>query len=170
MHVTPMFESVDYSVKETAQEVRKALRGQFPGVRFRVNMSRGAAHGWLGVSWTDGPREAQVRAVVGRFQSESSDQSVDCLRSFVPTLYAREDGSFYERRYSCCGISLARDYSDAAEEWATEHAVAGSRWWREDDAPFGPDYFARRALLSGSDLTRGLPADPDEVYREMWRV
>lgn len=154
-----------FSVKETAAELRTALRAAFPGVKFSVRMSRGTGHGWLSVSWTDGPTEPEVRAINNGFRSSYFDGQDDGYHRIEPTLYAREDGTLYEPRYSCRGINTSRHYSDQAEAWAARVAVPGSEWWREDVAPqmYDPAYYGTRALLSGTDLMAGIPSASDQA-------
>jgi hypothetical protein len=112
---------LEYDVKATAQEMRKALRAQFPGVKFSVRMSRGTGHGWLSVSWTDGPTEQAVQEVASYFQSSRFDGRDDSYHGIEPHL-AFVDGHEMPVivRYSCCGVTTAREYSEAHHDYAAE--------------------------------------------------
>lgn len=88
------------TVKETAAAVRKALRAEYPDARFSVRMATGTAHGWLDVSWTDGPRDGAVRDFVARFESSRFDGMTDS--------YTNTGNS----AWNCCGINTHRSYSD----------------------------------------------------------
>lgn len=88
------------TVKETAAQIRRAVRAAFPGVRFSVRMATGSAYGWVRVSWTDGPRHAQVREVVAPFESSRFDGMDDAYHR-VP-----QCGPV---RYCCRGVSTTRE-------------------------------------------------------------
>ena len=164
------YDRVEYTTKETAAALRRALREAFPGVRFSVRMARGTAYGWLDVAYVDGPTWEQVRAISNGFQSQTFDGRDDFYKSIEPTLYAREDGSLYEVRWSCCGINSQRTYSPEVQAWAATVAVPGSYWWPRGVAAWrdNPDA-AVRDLLSGLDLTHGLPEDPRAVWKDRWQ-
>lgn len=166
--MTSTVETRRYSVKETAAELRKALKARWPGVRFSVRMSTGTGHGWLRVGWTDGPPEEAVRAVCHGFQSAQFNGMTDGYDRVEPKLYAAPDGSLVEHRWSCDGVNTHRRYSDEAEANAAAVAVPGSRWWRDDQAPwmFDPAFYGTRQLLSGLDLSDGWPEDPRGAWLE----
>lgn len=159
-----------FTTKETAVEVRRALKAEFPGVKFSVVMDRGTAHGWFSVSWTDGPMTEAVDRVCDGFLSERFNSMTDGYDRVEPTLYADADGSLYEPRYSCCGILTHRRLSPEATAWASVHAVAGSRWWNDWESPqmHEPEYYARQALLAGVDLREGFPERPGDVWADRW--
>lgn len=110
----------DFTVKETATEVRKALRAAFPGTKFSVRMDRGTAYGWMRCDWTDGPTVDQVTPLLARFESERWSGTDELYHHVEPTLYAREDGTLYEPHYNCCGINWQRTYSPDRDRQA-EH-------------------------------------------------
>lgn len=161
------FDRIEYDVKETAAAMRRALRDAFPGVNFSVRMSRGTGHGWLSVTYEDGPRLADVEPVAHGFQSSHFDGTDDAYHRIEPTLYARADGSLYEIRWSCRGVNVSRHYSDEATTWADTVAVQGSPWWPEDvDTWRDGAYYASLQLLAGIDLTNGPPDDPATAFHE----
>ena len=96
---SPAQEVRHLTVKETAAQIRRAVRAAFPGVAFSVRMATGSAYGWVHVSWADGPRHLQVREVVAPFESSRFDGMDDTYHS-VP-----QDGPV---RYSCRGVSTSR--------------------------------------------------------------
>lgn len=91
-------------VKRSAAALRDQLRRSWPGVRFSVRMARGSAHGWLRVTWQDGPTETQVRRIAGAFQSSRFSGMDDAYHDTGVT------------RYSCRGITTSRQRSHAATE------------------------------------------------------
>lgn len=88
------------TVKETAAEIRRAVRAAFPGVKFSVRMATGSAYGWVRVSWADGPRHAQVREVVAPFESSRFDGMDDAYHRVPQTGPVR---------YSCRGVNNHRE-------------------------------------------------------------
>ncbi len=62
---------------EVAKILRRQLREQSPGVKFSVSSERGSAHGWLHISWTDGPREADVEALCRPWQGADFNGQTD---------------------------------------------------------------------------------------------
>lgn len=133
------------SVKDTAREMRKALKAAWPTVKFSLTMSRGTGYGWLDLDWTDGPVESDVLALDGGFQDSYFDGMDDG--------YHRTGNA----RYSCCGVCSQRRYSPAAEQWARAQVVAHpGRWGHGNDPvnPSDPDYYAVRHLLHETDLTK----------------
>lgn len=141
----------DFDVKGTAAELRKALRTAFPGVKFSVWMSRGTGYGWLHAEWTDGPTADQVRQITNRFRDSYFDGQDDSYHRIESTLYARDDGTLYEPRYSCCGVNTQRRYSSAAELWAEKEYTAN-----------GHRYHTEWQVLQTTDLTNGVPVVVDD--------
>lgn len=61
--------------EQAPKNIRKDLKKHFPGVKFSVRTSRSSS---VTVSWTDGPTDAQVEAVVNRYKAGSFDGMTDC--------------------------------------------------------------------------------------------
>lgn len=61
------------SITETAIELRRALKGCYPGLKFSVRCDAPT----IRVAWTDGPTMAQLRPILDRFTG--SDVVDDCL-------------------------------------------------------------------------------------------
>lgn len=62
---------------ETAQLVRKALRTEFPGVKFSVRSDTYAGGASIRVRWTDGPTSSDVDRIAGAFAGADFDGMVD---------------------------------------------------------------------------------------------
>ena len=144
-----MTTTTTYTVRETAAAMRKTLRAQYPGVRFSVRMSTGTGHGWLHVSWTDGPTDSAVRLFCSRFQSSQFDGQDDAYHQVNAAT-----------PYTCCGVLTHRDYSPAAEQWATNRlndltdpdAVHTLVRAEADYGPFHAASCAQGLLLNAADL------------------
>lgn len=157
MDHTTSFPAREFTVKETAAEMRKALKSTFPGVRLSVRMDRGTAHGWIDVSYTDGPTGSAVTALTDQFRSERFDGMDDMYYPVEPQLVAAEGELPVEMRYSCCGVLVSRYYSEAAEAWALGEVQAHpGRWHYPNDPvnPTEPHYYAARRLLAETDFSK----------------
>jgi hypothetical protein len=160
MNDTLTYTRRDFSVKETGQEIRKALRAAFPGVKFSLRGSRGTGYGWFSLSWVDGPTTREADAVCNGFRSSYFDGMDDSTHTIPATMYALEDGTLYEPHWSCHGVNTQRDYSPEAEAWARSYVDAhgGPDLFSND---YGPDYgVATWRVLQGIDL---VGVDWDEV-------
>lgn len=45
---------------QSAKEVRKVLKAEYPGIRFSVRVKRSSVHSSVDISWVDGPAEREV--------------------------------------------------------------------------------------------------------------
>ncbi|WP_068255597.1 LPD29 domain-containing protein [Janibacter corallicola] len=106
MHITTET-TTHLTVKETAAAMRKALREAFPGVKVSVRMATGSAHGWMSVTWTDGPTPEQVQAILAPMQSARFDGMDDAYHELP------QDGPMV---YSCRGVTTQRRMSETAAE------------------------------------------------------
>lgn len=87
-----MTEQTYLGSREVAKLLRSRLREAFPGVKMSVRCDRGTAYGWIDVSWTDGPREDDVRAVCDPWQGSDFDGMQDMLVHREPLLVALKPG------------------------------------------------------------------------------
>lgn len=161
-----------YTVKETAQEIRAALRREFPGVKFSLRMTRGTGYGWMSLSYTDGPVTRAVDSITAGFRSSYFDGMDDSTHQIPSTIYAEADGSLFEPRWSCDGVNSTRDFSPAMLERAAQIACEGSVWWEYCEQDFGPrnvEHYASRRLLQCLDLTHGFPQGSSREILDMWR-
>lgn len=69
------------SVKDTAVELRKALKAAFPSVKFSVRSDSYAGGASINVRYTDGPRVGPVEKVAKQFAGASFDGMID-LKSY----------------------------------------------------------------------------------------
>ena len=124
---------ISFTTKETAAQMRKALREAFPATKFSVRMSRGTGYGWFDLTWADGPSTTQVQQVTDRFRDQRFDSMSD---SYVPVearLYAVEDHEMPVLiEYSCSGANGSRTFSPEARAWAA--AVIRAAWPEVDTA------------------------------------
>lgn len=100
------------SVTDTAKLIRKALKEAFPGVKFSVKSSSYSGGASVGIRWTDGPNEAQVKAVAGIFRGAYFDGSIDYQGSISHMMGGKPV------RFGADYVNLSREFSDAAIERA----------------------------------------------------
>ena len=115
----------DYiSTKDTAKLVRAALKNAFLGVKFSVRMSTGTASAWMRVSWSDGPTELDVRAIIRRYEGRRFNGMTDGYDDNGSALVAF-DGEEMPRvvRYCCDGINTHREYTTAGYRVA-QHLIS----------------------------------------------
>lgn len=163
MTTSPIVRS--YTTRETAAELRKALRAAFPGVKFSVRMATGTACGWITVAYVDGPVWDDVERIAGHYESERFNPMTDCYdlkeRPITPGL----DDVLYEDRYACTGVTVSRDYSESAKNWAAQTVIEGTIWFAYGEQYGNGDadaaaYYGSRRLLAATDLTHGTPEVP----------
>ena len=71
------FNPRDEHPKESAKRLRKALRAAFPGVKFRLTMSRGTAWGSYTLAWDGGPSGEEVSRIARPFEGKDFDGMTD---------------------------------------------------------------------------------------------
>lgn len=86
-----------------AANIRTELRASLPGVKFSVRSEKFSMGNAVRVSWTDGPRASEVRAIVGKYQAGSFDGSTDSYD------YSLND--FHKAHGSTKFVTLQRDSS-----------------------------------------------------------
>jgi hypothetical protein len=79
------------SCVDTAKLVRKALRADFPGVKFSVRSSTYAGGASIDVGWTDGPTSKQVDGTLKLYEGASFDGMID-LKSYHDSILMGENG------------------------------------------------------------------------------
>lgn len=75
------------SVAETAKLVRRALKREFPGVRFSVRSNRYSGGASIDVGWTDGPQRDTVDKVVRPYSGADFDGMTDSTTYHATWLY-----------------------------------------------------------------------------------
>lgn len=79
------------SCADTAKHLRKALKAEFPGVKFSVRSKTYSGGASITAYWTDGPKQADVQAICDRYSGASFDGMID-LKSHHDSLLSTEDG------------------------------------------------------------------------------
>lgn len=103
---------IEFSVRETAAMIREVVRERFPETRFRLRWRRSAAGTWVGLDWTDGPTEAAVERLIGRFEGRTIDgESIERLE-IAP------GGRIVRTRYAVDLLTVTRLYSAEALHYA----------------------------------------------------
>jgi len=85
-----MTDTTYISAVETAKLVRKALKNDFPGVKFSVKTSTYSGGASVRVRYTDGPRKAEVHATATQYEGGGFDGMIDMAYSLEHWL--RPDG------------------------------------------------------------------------------
>jgi len=80
------------SCADTAKLVRKALRADFPGIKFSVRSSTYAGGASIDVSWTDGPIEFDVRDKTLSLYSGASFDGMTDIKSYHDSMLMTDDG------------------------------------------------------------------------------
>lgn len=86
--------TTDIDLVATAKLMRRHLAGAFPGIKFSVRTSRFAGGSSADVSWTDGPTDSQVTAVVKAFAYGGFDGMTDSSY-FKGSWYCTEHGASF---------------------------------------------------------------------------
>ncbi len=66
-----------YSVVETAELVRLALKKHFPGIKFSVRSSTYSGGSAIDVTWAFGPTAKEVQAILDQYESADFDGMID---------------------------------------------------------------------------------------------
>ena len=81
---------------ETAKDIRKVLKANFPGVKFSVRCSSGSA---INIHWVDGPTTKQVDALVGHMKAGNFNGMID-LYEYTPGNNLLNKYVFTNRHYT----------------------------------------------------------------------
>lgn len=100
------------SCADTAKLIRQSLKEAFAGVKFSVKSKTYSGGASITIYWTDGPNEAQIKAVVGRF----SCSYFDGMQDLQGSKFHMMDGKAVS--FGADYVCYSRDYSDAAIEKA----------------------------------------------------
>jgi len=143
-----MSDSYYMSCAETAKLVRAGLKKAFPGQKFSVRSHTYSGGASIDVRWTDGPQEADVKAVAGRYNGAGFDGMIDLKTYNADWLYP--DGTV-EAFQSEIGHSYG----------STTYGPGGERVTDEDTN----DYI--RGVRIGAGVTNTIPpSSPDSLaYR-----
>ena len=74
-----------------------------------VRQNRGSSHGWLNVTWADGPTCSEVNELTSRYEGRRFDGMDDGYHSVPSSLIAFAGEEMpREVRFSCCGVAITR--------------------------------------------------------------
>lgn len=79
---------------QTAKRVRKALKAEYPGVKFSVRSSTYSGGASIDVGFTDGPRERDVYLFLQQFAGADFDGMTDMKSYRDDVLFANPDGTY----------------------------------------------------------------------------
>ena len=96
---------------QTAKRVRRLLKRQFPGVKFRVRSKTYSGGSSVDVSWTDAIRRESVERAVKWLESAEFDGMID-LKTYCPPEGLDENGELV-RIHGADFIHCQRSLSDA---------------------------------------------------------
>ena len=112
---------------EVAKLLRKALKAEFPGVKFSVRSSRYAGGSSIHVDYTDGPRQQDVQAVCNRYCGASFDGMID-LKEYHDSIITTENGAEVVH-FGADFIHAQREFSSAERESARQFVIAHILKW-----------------------------------------
>lgn len=97
---------------ETAKMIKASLKEAFPGVKWSVRSDSYSGGSSINVGWTDGPNEAQVKAITNRFEGSYFDGMIDYKGNRYHTLDGKPisihcDFVFENREYSLAMVERA---------------------------------------------------------------
>lgn len=118
------------SAPDTAKLLRKVLKREFPGVKFSLRGSRGTGYGYYSLSWTGGPSEKDVDAVVGPFEGSYFDGMQDMEVRVKTFIGYGPNGEPLESGFR--GVHTHRDTTEqekaAALETLEREGYSGPEW------------------------------------------
>lgn len=112
------------STKETAATLRKELRYDFPDTKMSVRMHSGTGHGYIRVSYTDGPSLKEVRNMTSHYEDTIFNGYTDMHES-IPGA-----------QWSATGVLVSKEYSQEALDNKKNQIVkndSGERYIRSAD-------------------------------------
>lgn len=116
--------TTDYlSCADTAKLVRRALKREFPGIKFAVRSSTYSMGASITVRWTDGPTSAQVSPVVRAYEGSSFDPMID-LKSYHASELTYLDDPARDGEtvhFGADSVSCERSYSETFARAIRDH-------------------------------------------------
>lgn len=109
MQLTENYKIVE--AKEVAKLVRKALKDNFPGIKFSVRTDKASYSHALNISWTDGPTSKAVENVVEEYKGGDFNGMEDIYEP-ERHLLSNPDGSVELVRYGADYIFCRRDLTE----------------------------------------------------------
>lgn len=156
-HLVPVSENSN-SLVTAAKNMRIELANAFPRIRFSVKTSRFAGGDSIRASWTDGPTDKQVSAIIGRYEAGKFDGMTDCYDY-------RKDQSWTAAFGDAKYISTERRYSPALVQQAIDYL-----WdrYRPEANKITPDDYFQGHARSVIVFKNGCPGDNNaqsQIYR-----
>lgn len=111
---------VSETCAQTAKRVRKALKAEYPDVKFRVRSSTYAGGASIDISYTDGPRERDVNAFLSPFAGCDFDGMTDMRTYRDDVLVANPDGTY--TTYDS-GANFVHAQRRISQEWREQIAT-----------------------------------------------
>ncbi|MFD3422143.1 LPD29 domain-containing protein [Streptomyces decoyicus] len=138
--VSPGYRRERWSAPEVGKYLRSQLRKAFPGHKISVRNGRGTGYGYLHVSWTGGPSEAEVEQICDPWQGGDFDGMTDMMVSRDPLLVMTKEGELIEVKPITELINYTRSRPAGVEQQAKTlvQEQTGHRWdhaW-PDTTPF----------------------------------
>lgn len=99
------------TVTDTAKLIRKALRSEFPSVKFSVRSSKYSMGASIDISWTDGPTSQAVDRIAKLYQGATFDGMTDS-KNHHDSVLAHEDGNVEVVSYGADFVFVHRTLSD----------------------------------------------------------
>lgn len=137
---------------ETAKLVRKALKSNFPGVRFSVRSDTYSGGASIRVAWIDGPTEKAVDAACSPYVGADFDGMIDLKTHRDPVLLGDEDGNLRSVSFGADFIFTERRYSPAAYRSA---AWKLAEYWGADFEALGELRIWKDQPFKGSEIANG---------------
>ncbi len=151
---------------ETAKLIRKAIKREFPGVKFSVRSKTYSGGASIRVDWIDGPRQKAVEAVAGAFAGGRFDGMIDLAYSVEHWLLP--DGTVTIAHNPGSGGSMGCDPGTPKQPKPHPEAVRvhlGAKYVF-CDRDYSPEYRAR--VESAIAEHYGRPYGANERYGDDW--
>lgn len=172
------------SCADTAKLIRKALKENFPGVKFSVRSDTYSGGASIDVKWLDGPAAPSVEEVVIQFKGATFDGMTDMKSYHTSSLNGEE--VHFGADFVFCKRSLSRTFIDTiVPQFCKKYGVNSDRIHIEDsydgksaDVVFHSDYWDETRLheilyATGSeDAHRAYEAQEDAEARRQaeWKA
>lgn len=134
----------DYSLNETAQLIRVALKEAFPATTFSLELESYPTGCSILVGWTDGPTSMQVRPILSAFEGCDFDEVTDVKTERGPAEWRGQQVKFHVDF-----VQDERSYSADALRQASQKVVrvCGLPELLVIDGKYGPDLAGGGALV-----------------------
>lgn len=108
---------------QAAALLKRALRAQYPGVKFSVRTERGTACAWLRVSYTDGPTVRAVQHIADGYCGQRFNAITD-VYDVLPDRLVTVDGRTHSVRYLVDGVLASREIGPEGRAAVAERVAA----------------------------------------------